>query len=198
MLIVGSGNLGIHVLDQLLQDSYKDEIIFYDDSTLKKLIYYKYKVISTLPEVVELFKKNNTFIVAVGHPRIRYKLTEKFEKSGGKTFSLIHSSVFVSEFVTLKNEIIAQPHAVIAHDAVIGRSCILHAGSVIGHGVILGDYASIAPNVTIVGPTKIGNYVSIGANSVILSNLKIGNNVIIGAGSLVKKDLEDNATFTTI
>jgi len=198
MLIVGAGNLGIHVLDQLLHDSYKEEVVFYDDSCDKSFIYNSYRVIKTIPEVVELFEKNLQFIVAIGHPRIRHKLTEKFEKIGGKTCSLIHSSVFVSKFVTLKNEIIAQPNSVIAHDAVIGRSCILHTGSVIGHGVILGDYTSIAPNVTIVGPTEIGNYVSIGSGSVILANLKIGNNVIIAAGSLVKSDLKDNITHVTI
>ena len=195
MIIVGAGNLGIHILDQLLHDSYQEEIFFFDNNPSKCLLYERFLVLKTISEVLEKFRMNPSFIVGIGHPRLRQKFTEEFEKLGGQTCSLIHPSAFISNFLTLKHEIIIQPHSVIAHDSIIGRSCILHTGSVIGHGVILGNYASIAPNVTIVGPTKIGNFVSIGANSVILPNLKIGNNVVIGAGSLVKMDLKDNATF---
>ncbi len=195
MLIVGAGNLGIHILDQLLQDAYTKDIYFFDDNSTQLKIYDNYPILKSEIEIKKLFKEQACFIVAVGHPRLRSKLTKRFEQLGGQVCSLIHPSAFISKFSSLKNEIVVQPHAVISHDVTIGRSCILHTGSVIGHGVRLGDYVSIAPNVTIVGPTQIGDYVSIGSNSVILPHIKIGNKVFIEAGSVVKEDISDNNTF---
>ncbi len=47
MIIIGAGNLGKHVIDQLEQDDYQGELLFFDENLRAKTIYNKYLVISS-------------------------------------------------------------------------------------------------------------------------------------------------------
>lgn len=64
----------------------------------------------------------------------------------------------------------------VGHNAVIGRGCIIVAGSVIGGSCVLGDN------------------VFVGQNATIKDHVKVGNNVIIGCGANVIKDVPDGQT----
>lgn len=64
----------------------------------------------------------------------------------------------------------------IGHNAIIGKHCLIVAGSVIGGSCILGDN------------------VFVGQNATIKDHVKVGSNVIIGCGANVVKDVPDNVT----
>ena len=61
----------------------------------------------------------------------------------------------------------------IGHNAIVGKHCLLVAGSNIG------------------GSAEIGEYSYIGMNAVIKQHIKIGKHVIIGAGAIVINDVAD-------
>jgi len=61
----------------------------------------------------------------------------------------------------------------IAHNAIIGKNCMIIAGSVVG------------------GSTKIGDSTWIGINASLKNKIKIGNNVIVAAGACVINDVPD-------
>ena len=61
----------------------------------------------------------------------------------------------------------------IAHNAIIGKHCLIVAGTIIG------------------GSAEIGDFCFIGMNSSIKDHVKIGKHVIVGAGSVVIHDVED-------
>lgn len=200
MLIIGTGGQGKEVLGVLLHNEIDDSICFFDeDKNTPALLYDKYKVYHSIDEVKAHFQNNgNQFITAIGHPRIREKLTIKIENAGGKLTSVISSHSFVFQFNDRYDGIIIQPGAVISHAVKIGKSCLLHAHATIGHSVEIGNYVTIGPGVAIIGPTVIGNYCHIGAKAVILPGLKTGNNVIVGAGAVVSRDLRDHETYLSI
>lgn len=61
----------------------------------------------------------------------------------------------------------------VGHNAVIGRHCLIVAGTVIGGSVEIGDFSYIGMNVSI------------------KDHVTIGKHVIVGAGSVVVKDVPD-------
>ena len=97
MVIIGAGNLGKHIADQLIDEKYNEEIIFYDDHANPATpIFNRFKIINTENLLEDYFKnKNASFIAAAGHPRIRARLVAKAESLGGKSkvsFLFMHIS----------------------------------------------------------------------------------------------------------
>ena len=198
MIIVGAGNLGIHMLDVFIENEFQEEIVFFDDKTSIQKVFNKYPVISNIGEVSRYFKQDNNFIVAIGNTRLRKKQTDLFESLGGKLSSLVSNRTILSNFCNLENAegFFSQAGSYVSHNVTIGKSCMLHFGAVVGHDVVLSDYVSVSANSTIVGPSSIGDHCFIGPNSVIHKNIKIGKNVIIGSGAVVNRNLNDYETIT--
>jgi sugar O-acyltransferase (sialic acid O-acetyltransferase NeuD family) len=197
MIIIGAGNLGLHVLDTLLMEKFKEEIVFYDDKENNQdLLLGKYRIISSLKEVQEYI--NNScpdFIAAIGNNRIRAEYVKKFENVGGNLSSVISGKANISSLIPIPSKIIIQPGVTIAHNVSFGKSCVIHANSVIGHDVKMGDFVSVATLTTIIGPCEIGDFTFIGTNCVVLPKIKIGKNVIVTTGKIVNENLDDYTTF---
>ncbi|HIA36565.1 MAG TPA: acetyltransferase [Flavobacteriales bacterium] len=197
MIIAGYGGLGIEIYGLMINDKLDEPFLFYDENPNKSI---KNKqevcVTSSLKKVKCFFTKNsNYFIVGIGHPRLRRKLTKTLEKIGGVPFNYIAPTASILPNNANYLGLVAQPGSGISHSTEIGKSCSLHINSIIGHDVKIGSYVTIGPNSSIIGPTEVGDYCLIGSNSIILPNIKIGKNVIVGAGSVVDRNLKDNEIF---
>lgn len=200
MLIIGAGNLGKHLLDQLLNEGYSEKIIFFDENlTNDFLVYNKFIVINNTVLLEDYFKQNSPdFITAIGHPRIRKKVTDKILRYGGKLSTVISKYTHISSFSRIGPGAIIQPGCCISHNTIIGMQCVIHANSLIGHDVSIGDYFSCGSNVNILSPAQIGNSCIMGANSLFMPGNKIGNNVIVGAAQVVDKTYGDNDSVVAI
>jgi sugar O-acyltransferase (sialic acid O-acetyltransferase NeuD family) len=197
MLIAGAGNLGLHTLDQLLADQYSKEIVFFDEKgVLPGLIHGKYPFMSTIPELQEYFQKGNKeFIVTLGQPRLRERLTKRIQDAGGELSAIVSNRVaFMSAFSSVGPGTIIQPGCAISHNVKIGRSCILHASTLVGHDVVTEDYITIGSMVNILKGVKIGRYTTISPSVLIYQNISIGRNAYIGAGVIVTRDVMDDET----
>jgi sugar O-acyltransferase (sialic acid O-acetyltransferase NeuD family) len=198
MLIAGAGNLGLHTLDQLLADQYAKEIVFFDEKgILPEVINGKYAVIATIHELEEYFQRgNNEFIVTLGQPRLRERLTKRIVDAGGKLSAVVSNrAAFISAFSSLSPGTIIQPGCAISHNVSVGRSCILHASTLIGHDVIIEDYVTIGSMVNILKSVKIGRFTTVSPGVLIYQNINIGRNAYIGAGVVVTRDVKDNETL---
>jgi sugar O-acyltransferase (sialic acid O-acetyltransferase NeuD family) len=197
MLIIGAGNLGLHVLDMLIDEKYKSEIVFFDErKNSQNSIAWQYKIINTLEAAKEYFSNTSPdFIAAIGNNRTRHKFVEQFEKIGGNLSSMISSRACISRLLSIDREVIIQPLVSVAHNVSFGKGCVIHANSVIGHDVKLGDYVSVATLTTLIGPCEIGDYAYIGTHCTIMPNIRIGKNAIIAAGSIVDRNMADFEDF---
>lgn len=198
MIIIGAGNLGKHILDQLLFENYSDEIIFFDDNYPENhLVCNRFRVINNLQSLKNYFSQtSNKCIVGIGHPRVREKITKKITEAGGVLTTIISKESHFSNFSETGAGTIIQPGCAISHNTKIGESAIIHAKTLIGHDVKIGNYFSCGSNTNILSPAEIGNYCTIGANVLILPKIKIGNQAIIGAGAVVDRDISDFGSFT--
>ncbi len=198
MIIIGAGNLGKHVLDQLILDHYTDEIFFFDENISPgKKIYSIYPVITNFETLLEHFSKHGkTFIAAIGHPRKRKNIFEKIVSLGGVPSTMVSSRVAVfSGFSKIGKGSVVQPGCAVSHNVAIGKSVIIHAGTLIGHDVKISDFTSIGSNVNILKNVAIGKLCNINPNVLILNDIKIGNNVYVGPGVTINHNLEDNSTL---
>jgi acetyltransferase EpsM len=195
MIIVGAGNLGKHIIDQLEQDNYQGELIFFDENLRTKTIYNKYQVISEWEELITYLREiNKEYFIAIGNPRIRKKIHMKI--SEGKYTSLLskHAGI-ISKYSTIGEGSLIQPACCISHNVNIGVSCLIHASTLIGHDVNISNYVTIGSNVNILKNVKIGEFTTISPNTLIYPDVKIGNNVYVGPGVIVKNDIRDYETI---
>ncbi|HPD25068.1 MAG TPA: acetyltransferase [Bacteroidales bacterium] len=195
MIIIGAGNLGKHVIDQLEQDDYQRELIFFDENFSKKTIYNKYQVISKWEELFKYLREiDKEYFIAIGNPRIRKKIHLKI--SEGKYTSILSKHVgIISKYSTIGEGTLIQPACCISHNVTIGISSLIHASTLIGHNVNISNYVTIGSNVNILKNVKIGEFTTISPNTLIYPDVKIGNNVYIGPGVIVKNDIRDYETI---
>ncbi|HOY31906.1 MAG TPA: acetyltransferase [Bacteroidales bacterium] len=192
MIIAGAGSAGRETLGILVKYlNYPGEVVFYDDNkNIPPVINGEYKVIKDEESLKRHVKKDPSFCVAIGNPRLRERVFKKFVQMGAEAVNVISSNVFCLSQIE-NNGTIIQPGAVLSFDVKIGKSCMIHAHCTIGHKVEIGDFVNTGPLVSIIGPAQIGDFCYIGAGAVILPNIEIGKHVIISAGSIVKRNVQD-------
>lgn len=195
MIIVGAGNLGKHIVDQLFQDGYGKEIIFFDENFTQNQLYDKFRVIHNWYELENLLNEvDNAYFIAIGHPRKRSQMFEKMNVGNYASIISKHAGI-ISEYSEIGEGSLIQPSCCISHNVRIGKSNIIHAATLIGHDVVINDFVTIGSNVNILKGVEIGKYSIIGPNCLIMDNVKIGKNVFIEPGVVVRKDVPDNGTM---
>lgn len=197
MLIIGTGGLAKEVFGMVLKYDFANDITFYDENkSSPSLLYNKYKVLHEESEVINYFSTiSEDFIVGIGNPRIREKLTLKMRKLGGNSTNVISNESAIFQFNNYSTATIIEPFVGISHGLTLGEGCAIHIHSSIGHAAKIGKYVNVGPGATIIGPIEIGDYSYIGAKSLILPNIKIGKHAVIAAGINVKKDIKDFETY---
>ncbi|WP_224490268.1 PglD-related sugar-binding protein [Robertkochia flava] len=86
MLDIGAKGFAKELIEILLQYSNQGEIFFYDDVNEyeKPYLFDKFRILTTLDEAEDLFKKGDKrFVLGVGNPNIRKLLADKFTEIGG-------------------------------------------------------------------------------------------------------------------
>jgi sugar O-acyltransferase (sialic acid O-acetyltransferase NeuD family) len=192
MLIIGTGGLAKQLLESLGGSAVS--FCFYDDINGRKDFQDKFQVLTSLQEARTYFlEKDLRFILAVGNPKNRHELANKFTGIGGSLTTLISDSAYVSGYdVTVAEGATIMGGTYIEPGVRIGRGALININSTITHDTIIGEFSEIGPGVTIAGACNIGSFCSIGACAVVIPKISIGNNVIIGAGSVVIRAVPDN------
>ena len=197
MLIIGAKGFAKEVLDVLHQLNDIENVAFYDDvnTDAPDFLYNQFKVIKTLDEAQEYFKKiDNRFTIGIGNPVLRKKLFEKFRAIGGQFTSTISPLAHIGSFGnTIQEGCNIMTGVVITNDISISDGVLINLNCTIGHDCSIGKFVELSPGVHISGNCIIGDYSVFGTNATLLPNIKIGKNVIVGAGSVVTKDVPDNS-----
>lgn len=202
MLIIGAKGFAkeiLHVLNKIYPNM---DISFFDDVSedADSLFLGKFPILKNTESAKEYFQtKNNHFVIGVGKPVIRMKLSEKMKSLGGEFLTIISPTADVGVFDNYIGEgSTIMDNVIIETSNKIGKGCLIHVGSFISHDVTIGSFSEISPFVKLLGNIQIGDYCSIGTSAIILPKIKIGNNVIVGAGAVVNKDIPDNTTVVGV
>lgn len=192
MLIIGAGGLAKDILNALEKPV---ELAFFDDvSSLSDLtLSGMYRIIRSIDEASEyLSEKGPAFILGVGKPAVRKRLSEKFLSIGGQMSTLKARHAVIGDFRTLIGEgSTILPLSVISNESQIGIGCLVHHGAVVSHDCIVGDFCELSPGATLLGHASVGDLTHIGANATITPGIRIGSGCRIAAGAVVNRDVPD-------
>lgn len=197
MLIVGTGGLAKDVVTSWEIDPSnqgKQLFLFNNIDKESHLFFDKHKILHCDEEVKDLFSRDNEFFVCVGNPLIRKRLTDRFEKLGGKLVPFVSiKAAIVSPETPLAGGVVIEPAVVVSKNVILEKGVFVNAGSILGHDVVLREYVSLGPGTRILGHVEIGEFSYIGTNSVIMPHVKIGKKVRIGVGKIITEDVPDNS-----
>jgi|SRR3989339_361195 len=192
LIIVGAGGFGREVLQWALQSNdygKKWEIAGFLDDNLNKLDGFNCsypildKIINWQP------KSNECFVMAIGSPKIKEKITASLTEKGAVFENVIHSSVVLASTVQLGQGVVLCPGVVISDKAVIGNHVSVNINTCIGHDVSIGDYVTINSLCDMTGDVVIGKNVFVSSSVSVIPGCKIGEEAYLCAGSVVMNNV---------
>lgn len=202
MIIIGAGGFAKELLDVCAANEQLDRLHFYDDvnKDLPGKLYDRFPILRTEAELKAFFEhRSKYFVLGLGNPQLRDKITTEMEAKGGVLYSVISQNTLIGQFdVEISKGATILPNAIIANGVRIGKGALIYHNAQVTHDCILGDFVELSPGATLLGGCKIGNKVHIGANATVLPGVMIGDNVVVGAGAVVTKDIEANTTVAGI
>ncbi|MCX7549359.1 NeuD/PglB/VioB family sugar acetyltransferase [Xanthomarina sp. F2636L] len=197
MIIVGAKGFAKEVLEIIYQQEQDEtqQLVFYDDVTVNgpTLLYDSYTILNNVEAAkTYLNKEDKRFVLGIGNPYIRFKLSNKFKEMGGRLVSTISNRASIG-----KHEVCIDPgcnifeHTVISNDVTIGEGVIVYYNSLVTHDVTIGNYVELSPGAVLLGRCQIGDFTHIGSGATILQDIKVGKGVVVAAGAVVTKDVPD-------
>lgn len=195
MLIVGANGFGKQLLGILEQTGHLDGCCFFDDNpAIAPLLYDRFPVLCAESEVIVHFEQtgDHRFLLGVGAPSTRERLTERFTALGGKLEQIISPYAMVAKSkVVIGAGTCILTGAIIEPGVKIGKGCLVNLKVSIAHDTQVGDFTEIAPGVSINGNCEIGQHCQIGSHACILPGISIGDHTIVGAGAVVTRNLPE-------
>lgn len=141
--------------------------------------------------------------IGIGSPALRRKLAAKCQTSGLAFATLVHSSVLMSDFVTLGAGCIVCAGTILTVNIDLSEHVHINLDCTIGHDVRIGAYSTLSPGVHVSGNVHIGEDVYVGTGVNIINGtedrpLVIGDGCVIGAGSCVTKNLDPHTLYVGV
>ncbi|MBR0151756.1 MAG: acetyltransferase [Synergistaceae bacterium] len=133
--------------------------------------------------------------VAIGFPKARAAIQEKFSGLGVRFATLVHPNARVRDRSVLGEGCLVQINTAVSVDCKLGKGVFLNGGSItIGHDAIIGDYTCIMPGTGISGGCVIGREVMIGGHAYVIPRKRVGDRATIAAGSVVFTNVRAGTT----
>lgn len=197
MYVIGSGGHGKVVVDALLDAGFRAEsIVLADDDPA--LAGTRVLGIPVAVPIVDAAIRAKAFHVAIGNNRVRQRLFERIQATGGYARSIRHPGAVVSKFAEISEGAFLAARCIVAPDAIVGSGAILNHGCIVDHECRVGAFAHIAPNATLGGCVRVGDRVLVGAGANILPGVSVGDDAVIGAGAVVTCDVAVGATVSGV
>lgn len=189
LIIIGSGSLGVMVLDAALEMEEFNSIAFLDDGKEKDTIVHGYKVLGGINLLDEMEVSELVFIIAIANNKIRKEIAEKYDLN---YVNIIHPKTSISRFSVIGSGNIILPNTSIDPETVVKNHVIINKNNSLGHNVEMKDYTQASPGCKLGGTIGEGTFIGLGGT--VLPEIKVGEFATIGAGAVVTKDLPDYVT----
>lgn len=156
--------------------------------------------VSYFDEDIDEVNKITDVVVAIGHPGVRKKVTERLKKNKNIKFpNIVHPSALMDRnYISMGRGNIITAGVKMTCDIEIGDFNVVNLNSTIGHDVVIGSCNVINPGVSISGGVKIGDECLFGTGCCILEGTKIVSVAVIGAGAVVTKNIECSGIYVGV
>lgn len=158
----------------------------------------EYPVIGNDDDLPKLAKRNNNFLITMGHLGNSSRRRELFDiiKNNGGNFPIIVSSLArVSKYAQIASGTIVMHFCLVNSNSKIDENSIINNSALVEHDVTIGKDCHISTNVKINGNCKISDNVFIGSSSTLKNGVHVTDNTIIGLGSMVVKSISKSGIY---
>jgi sugar O-acyltransferase (sialic acid O-acetyltransferase NeuD family) len=191
MIIAGAGGLAAQMIDDL-KSLYGENIYFWSEHESKyAFLRENFKFIKP-GGLNSLLLQQNEFIVAVGNPFAREKITKALNNSGAIQVSFISPSARMSAYSTVEKGCCILAEVILEAGVTVKEGSLVNTRAIITHGCKVGAFCEIGPNAVLNGDCTVGDRTFIGAGAIIIPGRTVGSNVKIAAGAVVINDVPDN------
>ena len=189
LIIIGASGHGKVVADIAALSGYTDIVFLDDDTNIKECA--GWPVVGNSMEAPE-----GEVFVAVGNAKTRKMLMERYERREQPV--LVHPSAVVAQNAVIGRGCVVMAGTVINPGALIGRGVIVNTASSIDHDCILGDYVHVAVGAHLCGTVTVGDATWIGAGAIVSNNVNVCRDCTIGAGAVVITDIGEKGTYVGV
>lgn len=137
-------------------------------------------------------RRNINVVIAIGDPKLKKKLADKYQASKYIQFpTIVSKNAIVGDRNRIGKGVLICNGVTITTDVIIEDFVLINIGAIVCHQTVVEKYSTIAPGTNISGNVRIGQASDIGVGSKIIQNIKIGKQAIVGAGTVVIRDVEE-------
>lgn len=138
------------------------------------------------------------FIVSIGNPADRARLSNLLSARGHTSTTLVHPRAEISPWAKIGCGTAVCANSVVSCNVEVGNHVLINLSCTISHDVSIGDYSVICPGVNVAGNVQIGREVFVGTNACFINGnadkpLVIGDGAVIAAGACVTRDVSAGA-----
>ena len=189
LVIIGAGGHGNVIADIAVNVGYT-EIVFLDDSPVAGEC-GGFPVVGKTSDI-NLYKDHD-FIVAIGNPEIREKITRKLDDR--RLVTLIHPAAVIGRNVEICRRTVVIAGSVISPQTKIGWGCIIHTCSSVDHNSFISDFVHVSIGAHLGGTVIVGKGTWIGAGVTVSNDISICEHCMIGAGAVVVSNIDQSGTY---
>lgn len=130
-------------------------------------------------------------IGAVGRPRLRRTVFERWRAAGFDFVTVVHPSAVIAAEVAVERGAQIMAGAILQPGCVVGENTIVNTRASIDHDCRIGSHCHIAPGTVLSGTVSVGDETFVGAGATVIHNIRIGKHVVVAAGTIVFKNIPD-------
>lgn len=130
-----------------------------------------------------------SYVIGIGSPEIRCRLSERYDNAGWRAATLVHPSATMGFDVQVGSGSVICAGVRLTTSIRIGRHVHLNPNVTVGHDTTLGDHVSMNPASSVSGDCVVETKVLIGVAGVVLNRLTLGSGATVGAAACVVRDV---------
>jgi sugar O-acyltransferase (sialic acid O-acetyltransferase NeuD family) len=195
-MLFGAGGHASVVLDALLQDRSRPDVVVVDDNIAnagRSLLGF-----AILCPQEDCLPVCSHFHVGIGDNRARARVFSERCRDESRAVTVAHPAASISSFADISGGCFIAAQSVIAPLTKLGRATIINHGAIVDHDCRIGNFCHIAPTSSLGGNVRIGDFVLVGAGANVLPGVKIGDGATIGAGAVVTRNVDSGAVITGV
>ena len=198
LFIIGSGGLALEVYELIQKEKLNFDIQgFLSQEKNNKEVIDKKKILGNhnyLKRNISKNSKNICIVIAIGDPKIRYRIYNDLYKLNFRWPSLYPATLkWRYSSIGIGNIIFDSVN--ISPKVNIGDFNLIHKNSFVAHDSQIKNFCNINPNVCINGEVTVDDFCEIGSSATIIPRVKLSKNSKIGLGSVIVNNTKRNKTY---
>jgi len=194
IIVVGASGFGLdiaqHVKDAVERRPDLRLKGFLDDDPRKGTAASAALGVDVLGDTAAYFvRESDRFVIAVGLPDLRRRLTEELRSRGAVFETIIHPTAYVASTAVLGAGCLVAPFATVGSSARIGEQVLVNLYACAGHNTTIGSYSVLSPYAIANGGCVVAEQVFLGTHAAIMPEKTVGAGSRLAAGAIAYLDV---------